>query len=133
MFKFVHHVRILVHDRDAMVEYIEKNFDMKPDRLQVYEQRGMKNAIYKVGPTNFEVTEPLDPDSAMGKYLKEYGPGVYHLAFGVDDIQKAAQDLLAKGVKLRGENGLTQSADGYYTANTDPATSLGMPFQLAQG
>ncbi len=133
MFKFVHHVRILVHDRDAMVEYIEKSFGMKPDRLQVYEQRGMKNAIYKVGPTNFEVTEPLDPDSAMGKYLKEYGPGVYHLAFGVDDIQKAAQDLLAKGVKLRGENGLTQSADGYYTANTDPATSLGVAFQLAQG
>ena len=133
MFKFVHHVRILVHDRDAMVEYIEKTFDMKPDRLQVYEQRGMKNAIYKVGPTNFEVTEPLDPGSAMGKYLKEYGPGVYHLAFGVDDIQKAAQDLLAKGVKLRGENGLTQSADGYYTANTDPADSLGVAFHLAQG
>jgi len=133
MFKFVHHVRILVHDRDAMVEYIEKNFEMKPDRLQVYEQRGMKNAIYKVGPTNFEVTEPLDPNSAMGKYLKEYGPGVYHLAFGVDDIQKSAKDLLAKGVKLRGENGLTQSADGYYTANTDPADSLGVAFQLAQG
>ena len=75
----------------------------------------------------------MDPNSAMGKYLKEYGPGVYHLAFGVDDIQQSAKDLLAKGVKLRGENGLTQSADGYYTANTDPATSLGVAFQLAQG
>ena len=133
MFKFVHHVRYLVYDRDAIVEYLEKNFDMKPDRLQVYGQRGMKNAIYKVGPTNFEVTEPLDPDSVMGKYLKEYGPGVYHLAFGVDDIKKSAQDLLAKGVALRGENGLSQSADGYYTANTDPAASLGVAFQLAQG
>ncbi|PKB63969.1 MAG: hypothetical protein BZY80_04790 [SAR202 cluster bacterium Io17-Chloro-G2] len=133
MFKFVHHVRILVHDCDAMVEYIDKNFEMKPERVQVYQQRGMKNAIYKVGPTNFEVTEPLDPNSAMGKYLKEYGPGVYHLAFGVDDIQKSAKDLLAKGVNLRGENGLSQAADGYYTANTDPATSLGVAFQLAQG
>ena len=33
MFKFVHHVRILVHDCDPMVEYIEKNFEMKPDRV----------------------------------------------------------------------------------------------------
>lgn len=40
MFNFVHHVRILVHDPDAMVEYIEKNFGMKPARLQVYEDRG---------------------------------------------------------------------------------------------
>ena len=31
MFNFVHHVRILVHDRDAMVDYIAKNFGMKPD------------------------------------------------------------------------------------------------------
>ena len=36
MFNFVHHVRIHVHDRDAMVDYIEKTFGMKPDRLQVY-------------------------------------------------------------------------------------------------
>ena len=50
----------------------------------------MSNAIYKVGPTNFEVTEPLDPDSAMGRYLAQQGPGVYHLAWGVDDVQQVA-------------------------------------------
>ena len=133
MFKFVHHVRFLVHDRDAMVDYIEANFGMKPDRLQVYENRGMKNAIYKVGPTSFEITEPLDPDSAMGRFLEEQGPGVYHLAWGVDNIRQAAHDLADKGNRMRGEGGITQSADGYLTANIDPASSLGLPFQLAEG
>ena len=133
MFNFVHHVRILVHDRDAMVEYIEKNFGMKPDRLQVYEDRGMSNAIYKVGPTNFEVTEPLDPNSAMGRYLAQQGPGVYHLAWGVDDVQQVAQDLAAKGNKLSGKEGVSRSADGYLTATILPESSLGLPFQLAEG
>ncbi len=133
MFKFVHHVRFLVHDRDAMVEYIESNFGMKPDRLQVYENRGMKNAIYKVGPTSFEITEPLDPNSAMGRFLDQQGPGVYHLAWGVDDIRQVAQDLSANGNQMRGEGGITQSADGYLTANIDPASSLGLTFQLAEG
>jgi methylmalonyl-CoA/ethylmalonyl-CoA epimerase len=133
MFKFVHHVRFLVHDRDAMVEYLEQNFGMKPDRLQVYENRGMKNAIYKVGPTNFEVTEPLDPNSAMSKFLEEQGPGVYHLAWGVDDIGQIANDLAEKGNEMRGEGGLTRSADGYLTANISPSSSLGVPFQLAEG
>ena len=133
MFKFVHHVRFLVHDRDAMVEYLEQNFGMKPDRLQVYEDRGMKNAIYKVGPTNFEVTEPLDPNSAMSKFLEEQGPGVYHLAWGVDDISQIAKDLAEKGNEMRGEGGLTRSADGYLTANISPASSLGVPFQIAEG
>ena len=133
MFNFVHHVRILVHDRDAMVEYIEKNFGMKPDRLQVYEDRGMSNAIYKVGPTNFEVTEPLDPSSAMGRYLAQQGPGVYHLAWGVDDVQQVAQDLAAKGNKLSGKDGVSRSADGYLTTTILPESSLGLPFQLAEG
>ena len=131
MFNFVHHVRILVHDRDAMVEYIEKNFGMKPDRLQVYEDRGMSNAIYKVGPTNFEVTEPLDSNSAMGRYLAQQGPGVYHLAWGVDDVVQVAQDLAAKGNKLSGQDGVGRSSDGYLTSNILPASSLGLPFQLA--
>lgn len=133
MFKFVHHVRFLVHDRDAMVDYIEKNFGMKPDRLQVYETRGMSNAIYKVGPTSFEITEPLDPDSAMGRYLAQQGPGVYHLAWGVDNVPFVAQELAAKGNKLTGEGGVSRSADGYLTASIHPESSLGLPFQLAEG
>jgi len=133
MFNFVHHVRILVHDRDAMVDYIEKNFGMKPDRLQVYESRDMSNAIYMVGPTNFEVTEPLDPDSDMGRYLAQQGPGVYHLAWGVDDITQVAKELAAKGNKLSSEDGVSRSADGYLTATILPESSLGLPIQLAEG
>ena len=69
----------------------------------------------------------------MGRFLEEQGPGVYHLAWGVDDIRQAAQDLAARGNQMRGEGGITQSADGYLTANIDPASSLGLPFQLAEG
>jgi len=83
----------------------------------------MSNAIYKVGPTNFEVTEPLDPDSAMGRYL----------AWGVDDVQQVTQDLAAKGNKLSGKDGVSRSADGYLTATILPESSLGLPFQLAEG
>ena len=68
MFDFIHHVRILVHNADEMAKYIEDNFGLTPEKIQVYESRGMKNAIYKVGQTNVEFTEPLDPDSAMGQY-----------------------------------------------------------------
>ena len=133
MFNFVHHVRILVHNADEMVQYLDQNFGMKPVKVQVYENRGMKNAIYKVGATNLEFTEPLDPNSGMGRFLAQEGPGVYHIAFGVDDIQGAARELAAKGNQLRGEDGLTRSAEGYLTANIDPASALGFPFQLAEG
>jgi hypothetical protein len=47
MFNCVHHVRILVHDADEMVQYMAQTFAMTPVKVQVYESRGMKNAIYK--------------------------------------------------------------------------------------
>ena len=106
---------------------------MKPVKVQVYESRGMKNAIYTVGDTNLEFTEPLDPNSGMGQFLEREGPGVYHIAFGVDGIEEVAQGLAAKGNKMRGENGLSHSAEGYMTANIDPESALGFPFQVAEG
>ena len=133
MLEFIHHVRILVHDADAMAAYIEENFGMAPVKIEVYPARGMKNAIFKVGPTNVEFTEPLDPASAMGQYLETFGPGPYHMAFGVTDIADKAANLAAKGNAMRGENGMSRSAEGYMTANIDPASTLGYPFQIAEG
>lgn len=133
MFKGVHHVHYVVHNRDAMMDYMEKNFGLKPDTLVVYEDRGMKDALYDVGETHIQITEPLNPDSDIAKHLAQHGPGVYHVAWAVDNIQQAARDLAAKGNTMRGEHGLTESPRGYLTSNIDPASSHGLWFQLAEG
>lgn len=133
MFKGVHHVHYVVHSRDEMVAYLEANFGMKPDTLIVYEDRGMKDALYDVGETHIQITEPLHPDSDIARHLTQHGPGVYHVAWAVDNIQQAAQELAAKGNTMRGENGLTESPRGYLTSNIDPASSHGLWFQLAEG
>ncbi len=133
MLNFVHHVRILVHNADEMAGYMQENFGMEPVKIQVYPERGMKNAIFQVGQTNLEFTEPLDPESKMGQFLKQEGPGVYHIAFGVDNIVEAARGLADKGNQMRGENGMSRSAEGYMTANIDPESALGFPFQIAEG
>jgi len=116
-----------------MAAYIEENFGITPVKIEVFPARGMKNAVYKVGQTNVEFTEPLDPDSAMGDHLKTFGPGPYHLAFGVTDIADKAATLAGKGNEMRGESGMSRSAEGYMTANIAAASALGYPFQIAEG
>ena len=133
MLNSIHHIHYVVGNRDEMVAYIRENFGMEPDDLSVIEGRGMKDALYRVGETLIEITEPLDPDSGIGRHLAEHGPGVYHVAFGVANIRQAAADLAARGNRLRGEGGVTQSPRGYTTANIDPANSHGLWFQLAEG
>jgi len=69
----------------------------------------------------------------MEQYLAREGPGVYHIAFGVDGIEEVAKGLAAKGNTLREAGGTGRSAEGYVTATLDPASSLGFPFQVAEG
>jgi methylmalonyl-CoA/ethylmalonyl-CoA epimerase len=106
---------------------------MTPIKVQVYASRGMKNAMYKIGETNLEFTEPLDAHSAMGQCLAREGPGVYHIAFGVDGIEEVTKGLAAKGNTLRKSGGTGRSAEGYLTATLDPASALGCPFKVAEG
>ena len=133
MLQYVHHVHYVVHNRDAMVEYLEQTFGMQPDKLVVYEDRGMKDALYDVGQSHIQITEPLDPHSDIAKHLATHGPGVYHVAWGVDNLRQVAQDLAAKGNTMRGKDGITTSPRGYLTANIDPRSSHGLWFQLAEG
>jgi 4-hydroxyphenylpyruvate dioxygenase-like putative hemolysin len=133
MLQYVHHVHYVVHNRDAMVEYLEQTFGMQPNKLVVYEDRGMKDALYDVGQSHIQITEPLDPNSDIAKHLTTHGPGVYHVAWGVDNLRQVAQDLAAKGNKMRGTDGITTSPRGYLTANIDPSSSHGLWFQLAEG
>ena len=69
----------------------------------------------------------------IGKQLAEHGPGVYHVSWGVDNIQQVARDLAAKGNKLRGQGGVTQSPRGYQSVNIEQESSQGIWFQLSEG
>ena len=134
MFKYVHHVHYVVKDRDAMVQYLEKNFGMKPTHLVDTENGKQKDVLYEIGQTHIQMTEPIDPNCNAGKFLAKHGPGVLHVAWAVDDIGKIAKELAAKGNKIKGnKDGLTDSPRGYHTINIDQSSSHGLWFQLAEG
>jgi len=128
MFLYVHHVHYVVRNRDEMVAYIEKNFGMKPDFLGI--NSNGKEASYEVGKTEIQIVEPL-PGSKQEQHLAQHGPSVYHVAWAVEDAQKMAAELVAKGNKVSQSKGTTR--DGYPHCNLDPASSLGVRFELVTG
>ena len=125
MFLHVHHVHYVVRNRDEMVAYIEKNFGMKPNFVGI--NSNGKEARYEVDKTQIQIVEPL-PGSKQEKHLAEHGPGVYHVAWAVEDAEKMARDLQAKGNKLQQSKAVTRDDDP--VCIVDPASSLGVRFQL---
>jgi len=132
MFTKVHHVTYVVENVQQMAEYLEKNFGLKPERTEELTDRGYKAIVYRVGPTIVDFFEPTKEDTAMARQLKEQGPGVAHVAWGVQGIERVFQDLKRKGNELRG-NGPSVSPFGYKTISIEPGSSHGIYFQLAEG
>jgi methylmalonyl-CoA epimerase len=55
---------------------------------------GEKDDIY------VELLEPASGDSPISNFLQKKGGGLHHLCFEVDDIEKATQELTAKGFRM---------------------------------
>ena len=132
MFTKVHHVTYIVESVQEMADYIEKNFGMTPARADEISERGYKSIMYYIGETMVDFFEPTRDDTAMARQLREQGPGVAHVAWGVDGIDGVFDDLKGKGNDLRGD-APTFSPFGYKTLSIEPASSHGIYFQLAEG
>ncbi len=71
----------------------------------------VKVAMFPLGETRIELLEPTAADSPVGRFLRKRGEGIHHLAFEVEDIEAACEELRSAGVKLvyeaprRGEGG----------------------------
>ncbi len=132
MFTKVHHVTYIVESIQEMADYIEKNFGMKPDRTDEIADRGYKSIMYSIGETMVDFFEPTRDDTSMARQLRETGPGVAHVAWGVDGIDQVFNDLKGNGNEMRGD-APTFSPFGYKTLSIEPSSSHGIYFQLAEG
>ena len=132
MFTKVHHVTYVVASVDDMAAYLERNFSLSPLSRDEFTERGFKSILYRIGETLVDFFEPLRDDTPMARQLQATGPGVMHVAWGVDGIETVFADLQAKGNQLRG-NAPAASPFGYQTLNIDPASAHGIHFQLAEG
>lgn len=130
MFTKVHHVTYVVENVQQMANYLESNFGLRPTKTG--ENADRKFLLYHIGPTIMDFFEPTTEDSGIARQLKEHGPGVAHVAWGVDGIDQVFQDLKGKGNELRGDSP-SSSPFGYKTLNIDTNSSHGVLFQLAEG
>ena len=67
--------------------------------VDVPEQK-VKVAILELDDVHIELLEPINQESTVAKFIEKRGEGLHHLAFEVEDIEKALKELKESGVKL---------------------------------
>ena len=104
---FAHHVGFVARDAEKMARAYERLLGAKFDLLEplpvhnLYDQPGTIRVAYGAfAGLVAEIIEPMDGDLPHRRWLDQYGEGIQHIGFLVDDPQKATADLVAAGAKI---------------------------------
>ncbi|HEU5108256.1 MAG TPA: methylmalonyl-CoA epimerase [Micromonosporaceae bacterium] len=99
----IDHVGVAVPDLDEAIALYTRVFGMRCVHEETNVEQGVREAMMAVGPDAgglVQLLAPLDPDSAIGKFLDRRGPGLQQLAYTVVDVDAACAALRERGVRL---------------------------------
>ena len=106
------HIAIIIKNMDQATEYFESlglgPFEPVTAALAGRTVRGKpvydvknKASLGKAGQAMIELVEPIAGEANIYKeYLESKGEGIHHVAFTVDDIERATAKLVEQGVKV---------------------------------
>ena len=96
----VHHVGFAVTDLDAAVATYERLFGASLEHRDAVGDQGVEAASVLVGAGRVELLAPTGEDTPVGRFLAKRGPGMHHVAYEVDDVRSALDELERNGAEL---------------------------------
>ncbi|MBK6762775.1 MAG: methylmalonyl-CoA epimerase [Micrococcales bacterium] len=98
----IDHVGLAVQDLDQAIAFYQDAFGMQLVHEEVNEEQGVREAMMAVGDSGscIQLLAPLSEDSPIGKFLARNGEGIQQVAYRVSDIEVAADELRAAGVRM---------------------------------
>lgn len=98
----VDHLAIAVDDLEAAVKFYTQalGFVETERRRTEGKKSGMESVVVEGGPLKIVLLKGTNEESQVARYVREYGPGVQHVAFKVDGIEHVVADLKDRGVRF---------------------------------
>ena len=96
----IHHLGVAVEDLDEAVTTYERIFGARLEHRERVPDQGVEAASLRVGDGRVELLASLGEETPVGKFLTKRGPGMHHVAYEVDDVQAAIDELAGQGVEL---------------------------------
>ena len=126
----VNHLGILVDDLDGAVLSFTENLGLSLDHVERYGEE-LDIAFLPCGETLVELIKPLTDGGWNAEYLQQRGPGIQHVAFEVEDLEAALEELKARGVEAMGGAPMP-GAGGMRIAFLDPQAFGGILVELCE-
>ncbi len=127
----VDHIGIAVSDLDKALEFYTKVLGLELDGIEVVEDQRVKVAFLPLGDTEIELLESTEPEGPIAKFIEKKGEGIQHIAFKVEDINEALEEMRKKGIRLIDEQP-RYGAGGAKIAFLHPKSTRGVLVELCE-
>ncbi|MGC9519884.1 MAG: methylmalonyl-CoA epimerase [Desulfuromonadaceae bacterium] len=127
----INHIGVAVTSIEEALPYYRDQLRMNHEGSEEVAEQKVKVAFLQIGESRIELLEPTSDDSPVAGFLKKNGPGVHHIAYEVDDLIDALQNLEAQGVRLIDKEP-RNGAHGTKIAFVHPKSSGGVLTELCQ-
>ncbi len=129
MIKKIAHIGVAVKDLEKTEKFYSEILSLDISDRET--QGELKASFLPVGDTRIELLQSMTPNGVIAKFIEKKGEGVHHIAYEVDDINKALADLQAKGVELIDKQP-RKGAHNSKVAFVNPKSSYGILVELVE-
>lgn len=131
MVKKVDHIGVAVKDLEKSLKFYTETLGMNLQDTEIVEDQKVKVAFLPIGDTEIELLESTDENGPIAKYIEKKGEGIQHIAYRVDDIDKAIAEMKQKGIRMIDENP-RYGAGGAKIAFLHPKSTNGVLIELCE-
>ncbi len=125
------HLGIAVNSIDETKRFWADVLGLKFEGSEIVEEQKVTTAFFPVGDIAVELLESTAPDGPIARYLEKKGEGIQHIAFRVENVKKALEELKEKGIKLIDEKP-RKGAGGAKIAFLHPRSTHGVLVELCE-
>ena len=128
----VDHIGIAVNNIEEVKKLYSDVLGIPHAGNETVAEQKVTTAFFPVGDSaEIELLESTAPDGPIAKFIESKGQGIQHIAFRVDNIEQALEELKAKGVRLIDEKP-RKGAGGARIAFLHPKSTFGVLVELSE-
>jgi methylmalonyl-CoA/ethylmalonyl-CoA epimerase len=96
----IDHIGIAVKDLEKAGKFYTDILGIPVQEEEVVAEQKVRVAFLPITDSEIELLESIEPDGPVAKFIDARGEGIQHMAFRVENIEEALEEMKAKGVRL---------------------------------
>jgi methylmalonyl-CoA/ethylmalonyl-CoA epimerase len=128
----IDHLGIAVKSMEEGKKFWKDVLGLEFNGDETIEEQKVMTAFFPVGESEVELLESTSPDGPVAMHIEKRGEGMQHIAFSVENIEEALEELKLKGIKLIDERPRT-GAGNKKIAFLHPKSTGGVLVELCEG